>query len=1017
MTIRKFYTFRVNDSTPDDHTGRLGEITYRDGFLYYHDGSTPGGEIIGGGGSGGGPTSWSSITSKPSFATVATSGSYADLTNKPNLFSGDYNDLTNKPSLFSGAYADLTGKPTIPSLDGYATEAWVNEQGFGSGTITGNYNDLTNKPVISDTTDLMGGDFFIAKDETTLVLGQWAAQTLAFSDQGIVLGGTGGVRITGAAGSGVELGGGSTGGITFSSATTGINYNDLNNKPTIPSLDGYATESWVNSQNFGSGSGASTGNFTFANNTITTDNGQDDIVLSIQGYDATQPTPNLVDFSWTFDSRGGLTLPSNLFFAHAYFTAEDGEQIFAGNTNKDFRLRTVNNSVPGINDWQFGTDGTLTVPGTITQSERLTLNSIGAESGYVAAVLADGNLGRVFLRTLGGEGATLQTWEFNKEGKLILPAGGDIVDIAGQSVLGGSGGNPFDQNLNTTDNVTFSSVTASGMEDADGQRITNTYYNGTLLVGSNLTQTPVSILIGGAGPRNEWAFTPDGNLTLPAGGDIKDSDGNSVLGGGGGVSLPANASGYLTNDGSGNLAWAAGDGTFSGDYNDLINKPTLPSNEITNTDGSSTYSVSVSTTGIVTMTTARGSLEFGAQPEEGAPQHLHIMRPADQGSSTDLYFGDDYNYVKLPGAYGNGTLGVEIGTNDNDGGNQNVWRFETWGDLTAPGGITADGTIAGNGLRINNQHELTFDQNGSSITEQRPGEGYNFPAVDTVAVTGNGSGGKLNVSYGAGDTAYQVSTNDGGTYTYNLGDQLKVTGDALGGVTPDNDLIVEVTATYFDQYPGALFSVNVISGTPPSYQDGLHVRTNGNEWTFGTDGSIRLPNDGSIEIVDDGVTVKHSNYAQLQSNNSYVWVESHSASVEVDGKQWDFNSDGNMTLPNDVVQNTGGTISVSDGAPTVIYTTTSSNKHTVKLLVQAEGFDGANEEWDTQSCEILAVKSFRNNTVAASVYGLVYTSPNPLVTYNSQFNSATGNIEITAVAAQANGVNVRVHAIEINTAD
>jgi hypothetical protein len=309
MTIRKFYTFRVNDVTPEDHTGRLGEITYRDGFLYYHDGTTPGGEIIGGGGSGGGPTSWTSITGKPSFATVATTGAYADLTGKPtipskvsdltndsgfitsvawadvsgkpSIFSGAYADLTGKPALFSGSYTDLTNKPTIPSLTGYATEAWVNEQGFGSGTFTGNYNDLTNKPVISDTTALTGGDYFIAKDNTTLVLGQWAAQTLVFGDQGIILGGTGGVRITGAAGSGVELGGGSTGGITFSSATSGINYNDLSNKPTIPSLSGYATESWVNSQNFGSGSGASTGNFTFANNTITTDNGQDDIVLSL----------------------------------------------------------------------------------------------------------------------------------------------------------------------------------------------------------------------------------------------------------------------------------------------------------------------------------------------------------------------------------------------------------------------------------------------------------------------------------------------------------------------------------------------------------------------------------------------------------------------------------------------------------------------------------------------------------------------------------------------------------------
>ena len=48
------------------------------------------------------------------LSTVATSGSYEDLTNKPNLFDGDYNNLTNKPNLFSGNYEDLTNKPTIP---------------------------------------------------------------------------------------------------------------------------------------------------------------------------------------------------------------------------------------------------------------------------------------------------------------------------------------------------------------------------------------------------------------------------------------------------------------------------------------------------------------------------------------------------------------------------------------------------------------------------------------------------------------------------------------------------------------------------------------------------------------------------------------------------------------------------------------------------------------------------------------------------------------------------------------
>lgn len=61
-----------------------------------------------------GAVDWDDVGNKPNFATVATSGSYEDLTNKPNLFSGNYEDLTNKPNLFSGNYEDLTNKPTIP---------------------------------------------------------------------------------------------------------------------------------------------------------------------------------------------------------------------------------------------------------------------------------------------------------------------------------------------------------------------------------------------------------------------------------------------------------------------------------------------------------------------------------------------------------------------------------------------------------------------------------------------------------------------------------------------------------------------------------------------------------------------------------------------------------------------------------------------------------------------------------------------------------------------------------------
>jgi hypothetical protein len=63
--------------------------------------------------------------------------------------------------------------------------------------------------------------------------------------------------------------------------------------------------------------------------------------------------------------------------------------------------------------------------------------------------------------------------------------------------------------------------------------------------------------------EHTWEFRGDGNLQLPYGGGIVDNNGNSVLGGGG-TTLPADASGYLNNNGSGTLTWVPGNPSGSG---------------------------------------------------------------------------------------------------------------------------------------------------------------------------------------------------------------------------------------------------------------------------------------------------------------------------------------------------------------------------------------------------------------------------------------------------------------------
>lgn len=84
---------------------------------------------------------YNDLNNKPGLKPVATSGDYNDLENKPTLkpvaTTGNYNDLDDKPALkpvaTSGSYSDLTGKPNLHTV-----------------ATSGSYNDLKDKPNISD---------------------------------------------------------------------------------------------------------------------------------------------------------------------------------------------------------------------------------------------------------------------------------------------------------------------------------------------------------------------------------------------------------------------------------------------------------------------------------------------------------------------------------------------------------------------------------------------------------------------------------------------------------------------------------------------------------------------------------------------------------------------------------------------------------------------------------------------------------------------------------------------------
>ena len=97
----------------------------------------------------------------------------------------------------------------------------------------------------------------------------------------------------------------------------------------------------------------------------------------------------------------------------------------------------------------------------------------------------------------------------------------------------------------------------------------------------------------------------------------------------------------------------------------------------------------------------------------------------------------------------------------------------------------------------------------------------------------------------------------------------------------------------------------------------------------------------------------------------------------------------------------------------MVYTASSSTVGTLKVTAQAVGFEtGVVDFEDTHSADIIAIKNLRTGLGEASVYGVTYTSTNPLVTFDAQVTG--GLLQITAQPVSlTNNVTVNSVGIEI----
>ena len=217
---------------------------------------------------------WDKVQNKPNFANVATSGDYNDLSNKPTIPSVD--------GLASEAYVnEKVAAIKVPSLDGYAKTA-----DLSTVATSGSYNDLADKPTIPSTTGLASEAYVNEKVAAIVIpevptkvselendsgyltehqsLAEYAKKTEIPAPYTLPVATKttlGGVKV----GAGLAINDGvlsATGGGTadsvdwgnienkpsFSTVATSGSYNDLLDKPVIPSTAGLASTEYVDAK-------------------------------------------------------------------------------------------------------------------------------------------------------------------------------------------------------------------------------------------------------------------------------------------------------------------------------------------------------------------------------------------------------------------------------------------------------------------------------------------------------------------------------------------------------------------------------------------------------------------------------------------------------------------------------------------------------------------------------------------------------------------------------------------------
>jgi len=426
---------------------------------------------------------------------------------------------------------------------------------------------------------------------------------------------------------------------------------------------------------------------------------------------------------------------------------------------------------------------------------------------------------------------------------------------------------------------------------------------------------------------------------------------------------------YLQTDGTGNLAWVSGGGSGNGEVGGSNSQIQFNLNGVFAGDPDLTWDAGNNK--LVTPTLAATTANISGDVNTVNVNATGNLRP-------NAIYTDHYYYANgyvFGGGGGNGTPG---GSNTqiqfNDGG---VFGGNTGFTFNKTTGIFSSPYLAGNGNGLSNIQ-------GANVSGA---VGLATYAGTANAVAGANVSGQVSFAGTANSVAVANVVGLGNIATVALngnGSQYLRGNGTWGNVSTANTGDLGFTAN-------AMYNLG-----------GVIVENA--DLTHGATAALVIPSNGNA-----------SNPVQITNTYGNITLTTgiNSGSLQ----NWSFTQNGYSTRPYNVVDNTTNGVICNAGSPTIIYTATGQFQHTLKLLIQVEGLETAGQ-WDTQSCEMVVAKSFRNNNVVGSVYGLAYTSTNPLATFNAVWNVTLNRVQITCTPTSLTyGVTTRVCVTEMVTSD